>query len=492
MIERSCVDDVAFRVITANQQPDHATIARFRQRHEDALAGLFSQVLGLCAKAGMASVGVIAVDGTKLAASASRDVNLDYEQVARKVLEEAAEIDAAEDERYGEKRGDELPETVAKRSGRRAWLKAARQQLERERAANPKPVARSRPKRLREAKRRLEEELAAEVKGNADYEAWRERGVSADGKHNMASGTTKPWTPPELPEGKVNTTDPDSRLLKARRGFVQGYNAQAVVNEHQIVIAAEITTTAADFGQLEPMITAARKRAGRGRHSGTAGGRARGRRLLAQRPDGTDRQRRHRRPHPSRRRPAQRDPARLEPRLPRVHAPRPRDRARRRPLPQTQDDDRARLRPHQVQPPRRPLPTTRQIRRPLRMAPDHRHPQPHEAPTATALPRVPESTWGARNAEDGGPPAGGQFSTGADRRTPPHPFAQQPRVTGTLSSSCAGFATAWIRPASLMCRDHGTRGTDGCQPAATSRRRHGSNVEATDGRRPQECDSIAA
>jgi transposase len=239
VIERSCVDDVAFRVITANQQPDHTTIARFRQRHEDALAGLFSQVLGLCAKAGMASVGVIAVDSTKLAASASRDVNLDYEQVARKVLEEAAEIDAAEDERYGEWRGDELPETVAKRKGRRAWLAAARQQLERERAANPKPVPRSRPKRLREAKRRLEEELAAEVKGNADYEAWRERGVSADGKHNMASGTTKPWTPPELPEGKVNTTDPDSKLLKARRGFVQGYNAQAVVNEHQIVIAAE-------------------------------------------------------------------------------------------------------------------------------------------------------------------------------------------------------------------------------------------------------------
>jgi hypothetical protein len=178
------------------------------------------------------------------------------------VLEEAAGIDAAEDERYGEKRGDELPETVAKRNGRRAWLKAARQQLEAERAASPKPVPRSRPKRLREVKRRLEEELAAEVKGNADYEAWRERGISADGKHNMASGTTKPWTPPALPEGKVNTTDPESRLLKARRGFVQGYNARAVVNEHQIVIAAEITTTAADFGQLEPMVTAARRELG--------------------------------------------------------------------------------------------------------------------------------------------------------------------------------------------------------------------------------------
>ena len=259
VIERSCVDDVAFRVLAGNCQPDHVTIARFRQRHEDAIAELFSQVLGLCAKAGMASVGVIAIDGTKLHANASRDANLDYEQVARKVLEEAAQLDAAEDERFGEKRGDELPETLAKRDGRRAWLKAARQQLEAERAANPKPVPASRSKRLAESKRRLEEEHAAEAKGNSDYEAWRERGVSADGKHNMASGTTKPWMPSPVPEGKVNTTDPDSKLLKARRGFVQGYNAQAVVNEHQIVIAAEITHVAADFGQLEPMINAARR-----------------------------------------------------------------------------------------------------------------------------------------------------------------------------------------------------------------------------------------
>ena len=101
-IEQACVDDVAFRVIAANQKPDHATIPRFRQRHEDALAGLFGQVLGLWRGRGMVSVGVIAVDGTKLHASASRDANLDYEQV----LEEAAEIDELENERYGDARGD--------------------------------------------------------------------------------------------------------------------------------------------------------------------------------------------------------------------------------------------------------------------------------------------------------------------------------------------------------------------------------------------------
>jgi transposase len=256
-IERACVEDIAFRMITANEQPDHATIARFRARHDDALAGLFTDVLVLCAEEGMASVGVVAVDGTKLHANASRDANLDYEQIAKRILEEAAAVDAEEDELYGEARGDELPPTLARREGRRAWLRERRQRLENQRAANPKPVPRSRPKRLHEAKRRLEEELQAECEANAEYEAWRVAGVSSDGHHRMAAGTVKPYVPPETPEGKVNTTDPDSRLLKARRGFVQGYNAQAVVNEQGIVIAAEIRTASPDFGHLGPMIDAA-------------------------------------------------------------------------------------------------------------------------------------------------------------------------------------------------------------------------------------------
>src|ERR671925_1236793 len=101
-IERRCREDVAFRVITANQVPDHATVARFRVRHEAAIAGLFGQVLALCAEGGMVSVGVIAVDGTKVHANASRDANLDHEQIARRILEEAAQIDELEDERYGD------------------------------------------------------------------------------------------------------------------------------------------------------------------------------------------------------------------------------------------------------------------------------------------------------------------------------------------------------------------------------------------------------
>src|SRR6187200_1322610 len=112
MIERACEEDVAFRVLAAQQRPDHATIARFVQRHENAIAGLFGEVLTLCAKQGLASVGVIAVDGTKLAGNASRNANVDYEQLAREILEEAQVVDAAEDELYGDARGDELPEQL--------------------------------------------------------------------------------------------------------------------------------------------------------------------------------------------------------------------------------------------------------------------------------------------------------------------------------------------------------------------------------------------
>ena len=122
-IERHCRDDVAYRVITANVVPDHATIARFLCRHEQALADLFASVLRLCARAGLVGSGVVAIDGTKVLANANRDQNVDYERIAREILEEAKATDAAEDELYGEKRGDELPEELATPEGRRAWLK---------------------------------------------------------------------------------------------------------------------------------------------------------------------------------------------------------------------------------------------------------------------------------------------------------------------------------------------------------------------------------
>jgi transposase len=114
-IERACVEDVSYRVVTGNLVPDHSTIADFRCRHERALGEVFSGVLGLCARAGLASVGVVAIDGTKLSANAAINCNRDFGQIAREILQEAAETDRREDELYGR----ELPEHLRTREGRR-------------------------------------------------------------------------------------------------------------------------------------------------------------------------------------------------------------------------------------------------------------------------------------------------------------------------------------------------------------------------------------
>jgi transposase len=261
-IERRCIEDVATRVICANQAPDHTTIARFRQRHEGAVADLFGAVLGLCAEAGLVEVGVIAIDGTKLHANASERATCDYEQIAREILAEADAVDRAEDERLGERRGDELPEELATGAGRAKWLAEAKRRLEQRRAEEARPIPASRPQRLREAKRRLEEELETECRANEAYEAYRARGLMRNGRRLGAHSPPKPYTPPATPPGKVNTTDPDSRNVKTLRGWVQGYNAQAATTERQIVIAAELTNSSADFGQIGPMVDAVRRELG--------------------------------------------------------------------------------------------------------------------------------------------------------------------------------------------------------------------------------------
>jgi transposase/transposase-like protein len=216
-IERRLVEDVAYRVVAANVQPDHATLARFRAEHEAAIEGLFAQVLALCVAAGLVKVGVVALDGTKIEAAAAMSANMDEERLlramrveARRILAEAAAVDAAEDEQFGDARGDELPAELADRSRRLA--------------------------RLREAKARLDEATRRRGDSSAD-----ERGDSADGGDTDAGKAAPEGKPSKRPQ--VNTTDPDSRLLKRHGGFCQGYNAQAVASEDQIVIAAGVTTS---------------------------------------------------------------------------------------------------------------------------------------------------------------------------------------------------------------------------------------------------------
>jgi transposase len=238
-IERRCSEDVATRVICAGQAPDHATIARFVGRHEQALAELFTQVLALCAQAGMGAVGTIAVDSTKLVANASPLATRTYESIAREIIEEAKAIDAAEDELYGEARGDELPPELRTREGRRKALREAKARLEAEQA----------------------ERAAAEQAKRAERER-REAEAAARGRRPMGRPPKPPEERKKASELRVNLTDPDSRLVKAPRGFIQGYSAQAVVSNDHLIVAAEIAEQSGDARQLEPMVEAAKRELG--------------------------------------------------------------------------------------------------------------------------------------------------------------------------------------------------------------------------------------
>lgn len=230
-IERRCREDVAFRVITANQIPDHATIARFRARHEQALAATFTQVLALCARAGLVSVGVVALDGSLLAGNASPGATRSYASIGSEVermLAEAAEADAAEDEQLGGARGDELPSELTD--------------------------ARSRRERLRRCKQQLEQEQADEEAAYRANLAWRADWEAEHGRRLAGRKPTSP-DPAALAERRINTTDPDTRLMKRAGGkSVQGYNAQVVASPEQVILAAQVTQSHNDADQLEPMV----------------------------------------------------------------------------------------------------------------------------------------------------------------------------------------------------------------------------------------------
>ena len=230
VIERRCVEDIAFRVIAANRAPDHSTIARFIERHEHALGELFGQVLALCQKAGLVRAGVLALDSTKIHANASGTANMTYEQIAREIIAEGIATDQAEDELYGDARGDELPPELADPKTRRERLSAAKAELEAEWAAE----------------RAAREELLAR---RAEHKQRTGR--------NPRGRPPKPLPEEDSPQSRLNLTDRDSRPQKTPRGFIQGYNAQAVATADQIVVAADVICRSADGGQLEPMITAA-------------------------------------------------------------------------------------------------------------------------------------------------------------------------------------------------------------------------------------------
>jgi transposase len=234
-IERRCVEDVPFRVIAANLVPDHTTIARFRQRHAETVAGLFVQVLALCEKAGMVKVGRVAIDGTKMRANAGLAANRTYPAIRGEIeaiLAEADAVDAAEDELYGQARGDELPPELADPASRRERLERAARELE-------------------------AEEHARQVEHQAKVRR-REEHRSRTGR-NMMGRPPKAPDPQRLAQSRRNITDPDSRIMSAGGAHVQGYNAQTVVGEGQLIVAAGVTNSPNDSNQLVPMLQAARR-----------------------------------------------------------------------------------------------------------------------------------------------------------------------------------------------------------------------------------------
>ncbi len=230
-IARALEGDVGFRVVAANQQPDFRTICRFRSEHEKALERLFVQVLWLCREAGLVKLGVVALDGAKLAANAALESNRSYEAIeeeVRRMLAEAKKIDAEEDALFGpERQGNELPEGL----GRRA----------------------ERLKRLQEAKFRLEKDAEKAAKAVQEHLVQRKMEEAASGKKKRGR-KPKVTEPTPTAEAKANTTDPDSRIMKARQGYVQGYNVQAIVSQDQIIVAAGVTQEANDVQQLQPML----------------------------------------------------------------------------------------------------------------------------------------------------------------------------------------------------------------------------------------------
>jgi transposase len=296
-IEQLCRTDAAYRVICGHATPDHATIARFLVDHEGAIEAVFVDVLRLCAAAGLVSVGTIAIDGTKIGADAALRANRDADAIraaVEAILAEALATDASEDTQPGLFPTDELPVGLATRNERLARLQTALAHIEAEEtaakqaaeaaaakarqvAAEGRKLVGRKPKDPHSALARAEaEETATRVKAERKaakraakaqrdvpqgpvpqgFEPEADDDVQAAVAATAAARAAAEAAPPT--KIQANVSDPDSRIMKTATGFIQGYNAQAAVNENQIVVAAAVTQEANDVCQYQPMISATR------------------------------------------------------------------------------------------------------------------------------------------------------------------------------------------------------------------------------------------
>lgn len=279
-IERLCETDVAYRVICAGQVPDHSTIARFRQEQAGVAARLFADVLEICAQAGLAQVGVVAVDGTKIAANASRDANRTRQWLETQIADmfaQAQGVDEDEDDRFGDRRGDELPAELADPAARQARLQAALDQLNQREARRARPSKRDtwaarvayHEGRVEEERRRWRAHRAGLRAGRGMPPRYREGQGVARAQARLAAARAKAAAAAaEHRPTQVNVTDPDSRLQPTANGWVQGYNAQAAINHIGIIVAAEVFDDANDVDLFAPMLDALAQTAA---HTGPVG-----------------------------------------------------------------------------------------------------------------------------------------------------------------------------------------------------------------------------
>jgi transposase len=300
-IERACYEDLAFRVLTGNQQPDHTRISEFRRRNLEALSDLFVQILRLCQEAGMVSLGLVALDGTKVQANASKHKAMSHERMLkaeaqlekeiRELLRKAELLDAQEDAKYGKgKLGSDLPKELQRRQDRLEAISRARKALEAETAA---AAARDRAKQAAAAEAAVAEAAAANAdatdggadepadtseeqkladqaaKARAKAEAARELAIEKAHEAGLEPQGLEPQSADAMPyrglahradgsptaKTQRNFTDPDSHIVKSDGNVLQGYNCQAVVDgDHQVIVAMGVSNQPPDVEHLVPML----------------------------------------------------------------------------------------------------------------------------------------------------------------------------------------------------------------------------------------------
>src|ERR1700738_1430894 len=247
-IARGCAERLDFAAVTGMQRPDFRTISEFRKRHLAALSGLFRQVLALCREAGLVKLGHVALDGTKIKANAGINKAMSYGRMkeaeprlaaeVQRWLAQAAQTDKAEDRQFGaSKRGDEMPEWMANKEKRLEKIRTAKAALE---------------------KAALEAEAKAKAASKPDDDG------SGDGGKGRPGRKSKPVPAEPSDKAQRNFTDPDSRVMPTKNGFIQGYNAQAAVDgAHQIIVAHTLTNSPSDQAQLAPLLNAIKANLGK-------------------------------------------------------------------------------------------------------------------------------------------------------------------------------------------------------------------------------------